>query len=215
MGSNIVFSSLCLNMCLRFGCHLDIVMLLLLGNTFLMVRFVAVVLGLPGSCIWRRMIWWHLTFSNLSHIRCHTWAYFRSDEIYRSWGSCVLILICEMYVEMMIYSLSSRWFLSEAYREPSSQARAFRCLDVVMLPSEGRLFDMWVWFGCRHRWFELIYFFDMLHSRRHIGAYSPFSVEMWRSPTILHDHPQLWDIRQVDDSTSFCADTPRSLSWVV
>ncbi|KAL6343306.1 hypothetical protein AAG906_022381 [Vitis piasezkii] len=35
---------------------------------------------------------------------------------------------------------------SGAYREPSSRARAFRCLDVVMLPSEGRLFDMWSWF---------------------------------------------------------------------
>ncbi|RVW99842.1 hypothetical protein CK203_029220 [Vitis vinifera] len=32
---------------------------------------------------------------------------------------------------------------SGAYREPSSQARAFRCLDVAMLPSERRLFDMW------------------------------------------------------------------------
>ena len=47
-----------------------------------------------------------------------------SDEIYRSWGSCVLILICEMYAGMMIYSLSSRWFLSGAYREPSSQLQA-------------------------------------------------------------------------------------------
>ena len=148
-------------------------------------------------------------------IRCHTWAYFRSDEIYRSWGSCVFILICEMYVVMMIYSLSSQWFLSGPYREPSSQARAFRCLDVVMLPSEGHLFDMWICFSCRHRWFELIYFFDMLHSRRHTGAYSPISVEMWRSPTDLHDHPRLWDTRQVDDSISFCADTPRSLFGVV
>ena len=160
MRSDIVFSNLCLNWCLRFGCYLDIVMLLLLGDTFLMVRFVSIVLGLPGSCIWRGMIWWHLTFSDLSHIRCHIGAYFRSDEICRSRGSCALILICEMYVEMMIYSLSSRWFLSGAYREPSSRARAFRCLDVVMLPSEGRLFDVWVWFGCRHRWFGLICVFS-------------------------------------------------------
>ena len=33
--------------------------------------------GLPGSLIWRGMIWRHLTFSDLSHIRCHTGAYFR------------------------------------------------------------------------------------------------------------------------------------------
>ena len=131
-------------------------------------------------------------------------------------GVACLSLFGEMYAEMMIYSLSSRWFLSEAYREPSSQARAFRCLDVVMLPSEGRLFDMWVWFSCRHRWFKLICFF-FLHVAflmPHWGIF-PISVEMWRSPTDLHDHPQLWDTRQVVDSISFCVDTSRSLSWVV
>ena len=157
-----------------------------------------------------------LCSSDLSYTWCHTGAYFRSDEIYRSGGSCVLILICEMYAEMMIYSLSSRSFLSGAYREPSSQARAFRCLDVVMLPSEGRPFDLWVWFSCRHRWFELIWFFfwHVAFLMPHWDIF-PISIEMWRSPTDLHDHPQLWDTRQVDDSISFCADTPRSLSWAV
>ena len=81
--------------------------------------------------------WFHAIWSPTYHtFRCHIGAYFRSDEIYISWGNCVLILICEMYAEMMIYSLSSWWFLSRAYREPSSQVRTFRCLDVVMLPSE-------------------------------------------------------------------------------
>ena len=118
--------------------------------------------------------WFHAIWSPTYHtFRCHIGAYFRSDEIYISWGSCVLILIHEMYVEMMMYSLSSRWFLSGAYREPSSQARAFRCLDVAMLPSERRLFDMWVCFSCRHRWFELIWFFDMLHFRCHTRENSP------------------------------------------
>ena len=150
-----------------------------------MVRFVSVVFGLPGSCIWRGLIWWHLTFSGLSHIRCHTRAYFHPDEVYRSWGSCVRILIREMYVEMMMYSLSSRWFLSGAYREPSSQARAFRCLDVVMLPSEGRLLDMWVWFSCRRRWFELIYFFrHVTFSTPHWGIF-PLSDEIYKPPLIF------------------------------
>ena len=173
-------------------------MLLLLGDAFLMVRFVSVVFRLPGSRIWQRMTWWHLTFSDLSHIRRHAGAYFRPDEIYRSWGSCVLILICGMYAEMMIYSLSSRWSLSGAYRVPSSQARAFRCLDVVMLPSEGRLFDMWVWFSCRHRWFELIFFFNMLHSRCHTRAYSPswsrFIDPHWFtwSSTVMRYTPGWW-----------------------
>ena len=51
MGSDVVFDSLCLDRCLRSGCHLDIVMLLLLGDAFLMVRFVSVVFGLLGSRI--------------------------------------------------------------------------------------------------------------------------------------------------------------------
>ena len=156
-----------------------------------------------------------LCSSDLSYTWCHAGAYFRSDEIYRSWGSCVLILICKMYAEMMIYLLSSWWFLSGAYRKPSSQAHAFRCLDVVMFPSERRLSDMWVWFSCRHRWFELIWFFDMLHSRCHTGAYSPSWSRFIDPPIDLHDHPPLWDTRQVDGSISFCFDTPRSLSWVV
>ena len=77
MGSDVVFDSLYLDRCLGSSCHLDTVMLLLLGDTFLMFRFVSVVFGLPGSLIWRGMIWRHLTFSDLSHIRCHTGAYFR------------------------------------------------------------------------------------------------------------------------------------------
>ena len=187
MGSDVVFDSLCLDRCLRSGRLLDIVMLLLLGDAFLMVRFVSVVFRLPGSRIWQRMTWWHLTFSDLSHIRRHAGAYFRPDEIYRSWGSCVLILICGMYAEMMIYSLSSRWFLSGAYWEPSSQA----------------------WMTWAHLIFRRIAFL-----MPHWGIF-PISVEMWRSPTDLHDHPQLWDTRQVVDSISFCVDTSRSLSWVV
>ena len=39
------------------------------------------------------------------------------DEIYRSWWICMLILICETYAETMIYLLSLRWFLREAFQE--------------------------------------------------------------------------------------------------
>ncbi|WKA00252.1 hypothetical protein VitviT2T_018631 [Vitis vinifera] len=39
MGSDVVFDSLCLDRCLRSGCLLDIVMLLLLGDAFLMGIF--------------------------------------------------------------------------------------------------------------------------------------------------------------------------------
>ena len=40
-------------------------------------------------------------FSVLSHIQCHTGAYSVLGEIYRSSRSCMLIPICEMYVEMI------------------------------------------------------------------------------------------------------------------
>ena len=118
--------------------------------------------------------WFHATRSATYHTSDAILGHISiSIEIYGSSWSCMLILICETYAEMTIYSLSSRWFLSGAYREPSRQAHAFRCLDVDMLSSEGRLFYMWDWFSCRHRWFEFIWFFDMLHSRCHTGAYSP------------------------------------------
>ena len=54
-----------------------------------------------------------------------------------------------------------------------------------MLPSEGRLFDMWVWFSCRHRWFKLIWFCDMLHSWCHTGAYSSFRLRC-RDPPLVY-----------------------------
>ncbi|RVW77707.1 Retrovirus-related Pol polyprotein from transposon 17.6 [Vitis vinifera] len=57
-------------------------------------------------------------FPDLSHVRCHTGAYSVLEDLYGS-------------------------SQSGPYREPSSQARALRCLDVVTLPSEGRFFDMW------------------------------------------------------------------------
>ncbi|RVW63388.1 hypothetical protein CK203_055891 [Vitis vinifera] len=60
-----------------------------------------------------------LVFPDLSHVRCRTGAYSVSEDLYGS-------------------------SQSGPYREPSSQARALRCLDVVTLPSEGRFFDMWV-----------------------------------------------------------------------
>ena len=55
------------------------------------------------------------------------------DEIYRSWWSCVLILIHETYIGTMIYSLSLRWFLNGGSRELPSQTYASQHLDAIML----------------------------------------------------------------------------------
>ena len=158
--------------------------------------------------------WFHATRSSTYHTSDAILGHISiSIEIYGSSWSCMLILICETYAEMTIYSLSSRWFLSGAYREPSRQAHAFRCLDVDMLSSEGRLFYMWDWFSCRHRWFEFIWFFDMLHSRCHTGSYSP----SWSRFIDPHWFTWLSTVMGYTPGrclTSFCPDTPRSLSWV-
>ena len=80
--------------------------------------------------------------------------------------------------------------------------------DSLVEPIESHLAS------CRHRWFELIWFFDMLHFRCHTGAYSPswsrFIDPHWFtwSSTVMRYTPGWWLI-------SFCPDTPRSLSWLV
>ena len=59
--------------------------------------------------------WFHVTRFLTYHTFDAILGYiFVLDEIYRSWWSCALIPICETYAEMMIYSLSWRWFLSRA-----------------------------------------------------------------------------------------------------
>ena len=78
--------------------------------------------------------------------------------------------------------------------------------DSLVEPIESHL--------ARHGWPELIWFFDMLHSRCHTGAYSPswsrFIDPHWFtwSSTVMGYAPGRC-------STSFCPDTPRSLSWVI
>ena len=79
--------------------------------------------------------------------------------------------------------------------------------DSLVEPIESHLAS------CRHRWFELIWFFDMLHFWCHTGAYSPswsrFIDPHWFtwSSTVMRYTPGWWLI-------SFCPDTPRSLSWL-
>ena len=106
MGSDVVFDNLCLDRCLRSACHLDIVMLLFLGDAFLMVRFVSVVFGLSGSRIWRWTIWWHLTFFwSITHSMPY-WDIFPFQIwLYRSSRVCMLIPIRDICAEMMACSL--------------------------------------------------------------------------------------------------------------
>ena len=59
--------------------------------------------------------WFHVTWFSTYHTFDATLGHISVlDEIYKSWWSYMLIPICETYVEMMIYSLSSWWFLSGA-----------------------------------------------------------------------------------------------------
>ena len=86
--------------------HLDIIMLLLVGNASLMFGSdIAMDLEYRDHTFddrWLDVTW----FSDLSHIRCHTRAYSVSDEIYRSSWSCMFIPTYGMHAETMTCSLS-------------------------------------------------------------------------------------------------------------
>ena len=91
--------------------HLDIIMLLLVGNASLMFGSdIAMDLEYRDHTFddrWLDVTW----FSDLSHIRCHTRAYSVSDEIYRSSWSCMLIPTYGIHAKTMTFSLS--------YHDPS------------------------------------------------------------------------------------------------
>ena len=86
--------------------HLDIAMLLLLGDTSPMFRFVSATFGLPGLGVWWWMIWCHLTF-----LICHTFDAILGHilvlvESYRSSWSYMITPTCEMRIKTMMCSLS-------------------------------------------------------------------------------------------------------------
>ena len=132
MRSDVVFDSLCLDRCLRFGWHLDVVMLFLLRDTSLMFRSNSVVFGLPGSCICWWMIWchlilWSITFDAiLGHISV-------LDEICRFLRSCMLIPTCRVCAETMMFPLFYDDPFSRALVEPLIQVRISRHRVVFIL----------------------------------------------------------------------------------
>ena len=106
MGADVVFDSLILDRCLRSGWHLDVVMLLLLGVASLMCKTDSVVFRLPGSCIWRGMIWWHLPFFWSVTYSMPYWSTFPFQIwFYRSSRVCTLIPIREIRAKIMACSL--------------------------------------------------------------------------------------------------------------
>ena len=106
MGSDVIFDSLCLDRCLRSGCLLYIVMFLLLGDAFLMVRFVSAVFGLPGSCVCWWMIWCCMIFWSTVHPMPYRGIFMLSDEIYRALLICMIIPSYGMRVRLRIRSYS-------------------------------------------------------------------------------------------------------------
>ena len=85
MGSYVIFDNPYLDRCLRFGWYLDIIMLLLMGDTFLMFGPSLVVDMDDWDCTfddgWSDVVW----FFDLPYIWCDTRAYFRfSWDLYTS-----------------------------------------------------------------------------------------------------------------------------------
>ena len=113
----------------------------------------------------------------------------------------------------LFLSSSSIWALSgalfETRRVPFSH---FQRIEICSGMPYWGIPHLWVHrMFCRS--FSLLSLFLDLYGSSHWGIF-PILIEICRFPTDLHDNPQLWDTRQVDDSIPFYPDTPRSLFWV-
>ena len=131
---------------------------------------------------WFDVIW----FFDLLHFQCHTRTYSISVEICISSWSCMFIPTYRIHAKMMTCLLSYH----DPLIEPLSQAHIFRHLGVIMFLLLG---DVSLMFGFDSSvdlddwdhtfddgWFDVIWFYDLLHFRCHTGAYS-VSVEICRS----------------------------------
>ena len=101
-------------------------------------------------------------------------------------------------------------------RESRAYPYLARCMQRwhIRYPHDDSLVESIESHLARHGWSELIWFFDLLHSRCHTGAYSP----SWSG--FIDPHWFTWSSTVMGYapgrcSTSFCPDTPRSLSWVI
>ena len=105
------------------------------------------------------------------------------DETYRSWWSCALISICEMYAETMIYSLFfmmiPQWRLLGVIQLGSHFSTLWCHItffpgDTSWIYGSDSVMDVDDWsHALDDRWFELIQFLDLLHIWCHTRAYSP------------------------------------------
>ena len=155
------------------------------------------------------MISCHL-ISDLQYIWCHTGAYFRFD-----WDLPIFMEspdhshLWDVYRDdglFDIFAMIPQWSLFLAI-QLGSHFSTFRCYHAS--PSRRRLFDLWVWFsyGCRwlgshFRW-QMIWAHLIFWPSMHLMPY--WDIFPFRLRFV---DPRLWDTRQVDDSISFCPDSP-------
>ena len=156
MGSDVVFDSPYLDRYLKFGWYLDIILLLLLGDTSLMFGPDSVVDMDDWDCTfddgWSDVV----RFFDLPYVRCHTGAYFRSD-----WD-------LQVFMELHAYPhlrdtrrdddlfIILSWYPSGASLEPFNQTHTFRHLDVIMiLLLEYVSLIYWVQFSYGRGWLGL------------------------------------------------------------
>ena len=159
MGSDVVFDSLYLDRCLRFGWYLDIIMLLLLGVASLMFRSDSVVFGLSGSYAWWWMIWCHRIFMIyqifdviLGHIPFRA----RSIDLHRV--ACLFqFMRCTLrwLIGSLFYddpSVEPLWSLCGAI-QPGPHFSAFGCRHASYLGRHSLV--VWIWFASQRshvRW---------------------------------------------------------------
>ena len=151
MGSDVVFDNLYLDRCLRSGWCLDIVMLLLLGVASLMCRSDSVVFGLPGSRVWRWLIWCHMIF-DLSYLWCHwgishfIWRFMDPHGLARSSSltGCSPRRRHDRCPIMILQRSIPRAI------QLGPHFSALRCHHAS--PSGKYILDLWAWFSYRSEW---------------------------------------------------------------
>ena len=207
MGSDVVFDSPYLDRYLRFGWYLDIIMLLLLGDTSLTFGLDSVV-DLDDWDYTFDDGWFEvIRFSDLPYIYAILGHISLSVEIFRSSWSHMILTTHGTHDELIVYCylvVIPRWSLSWAI-QLGSHFLAFRYRHASSF--ERRFLDVWVWFSCgrgwqrSHIWWWIIWccsIFGLFHIWFHIGTYFHFD---WDLQIFMesHDHPHPRDTSWDDD----------------
>ena len=131
-----------------------------------MVRLVSVVLGLPGSCIWRGMISCHLPFSDLSHIRMPYWGIFPFRMRFIDLGGVARL---SSFTRCMPRWWSIRYLHDDSSVEPPESHLARPAPLGTWMPLcfsiRRYLLGLWAWFSYGSGWLGLYVWWQMIPCR--------------------------------------------------